>query len=175
MCPKPPEVDTMVLENYQEIDNSGSINGGESVFYKCKEANNLLNDNSGLAVFEAHCNISDPDNPTLPDTASWPICEYQPLCTVIPEPDSLSKASGLELDSSEADPALQLTALMSGEFVVYNCTNEYQPVTETGSFFSLECINGEFHAPPDEKWPICRELAAYVYTANKICMLDKFF
>ena len=157
MCPRPAETDpdgTMVLEPYVEIDNSGSINGGESVFYKCKEPDYKLNDNSGLAVFEVYCNATDPDNPWTPDTSTWPKCEYQPLCTEIPEPDSMSSESGLTRDTEDTR-----TSLLLGEFVIYNCTDEYKPVTDTGSFYSLECVNGQFNAPPDDQWPICRELA----------------
>ena len=148
MCPKPEESDadgTLVLQPYLEIDNSGSINGGESVFYKCKELDYKLNDNSGLAVFELYCNASDSENPSVPEASTWPKCEYQPLCTGIPEPDSLATASGLARDTEDTR-----TSLLPGEFVIYNCTNEYQPVTDTGSFFSLECVNGQFNAPPDE-------------------------
>ena len=157
MCEKPDESDvdgTMVLQPYNEIDNSGSVMGGESVYYKCKEPDYKLNDNSGLAVFEAHCDKSDENNPTMPAKDTWPKCTYQPLCTNIPEPDSLATASGLARDTEDTR-----TSLLPGEFVIYNCTNEYQPVTDTGSFFSLECINGQFYAPTDEQWPVCRELS----------------
>ena len=157
MCQKPPESDsegTMVLEPYQEIDNKGSVNGGESVFYKCKDPDAMLNDNSGLAVFEAHCNTTGGDKPWMLDPSNWPKCTYQPLCKDIPEPDSLSAESGLMRDSADTR-----TSLLSGEFVIYNCTDEYKPVTETGSFFSLECSNGAFIAPAEGQWPVCRELA----------------
>ena len=157
MCEKPAATDshnTMVLLPYYEIDNSGSVNGGESVFYKCKDVDYRLDDNSGLAVYEVHCNVSDPGAPWMPDPSTWPKCTYQPMCTEIPEPDGPSLDSGLA-----RDPEDTRTALLPGEFVIYNCTNEYQPVTDTGSFYSLECINGQFFAPPNEQWPICRELA----------------
>ena len=53
-----------------------------------------------------------------------------------------------------------LAALLPGEFLVYNCTNEYQPVTDTGGFFSLECRpDGQLYPPGAGSWPVCRELS----------------
>ena len=47
MCEAPDESDadgTMVLQPYNMIDNGGSVNGNESVYYKCKEPDYKLND-----------------------------------------------------------------------------------------------------------------------------------
>ena len=63
----------------------------------------------------------------------------------------LPQGSGLMKDIAD-----QRTALMPGEFVVYNCTSPTEPLCETGSFFALECINGEITAP--DVWPVCRPL-----------------
>ena len=67
--------------------------GGESVYYGC-EAGQLLSDNSGLAVFEAHCNVTAVGGPSLPDPTSWPSCGPSALCSDQPEPDAAARASG---------------------------------------------------------------------------------
>lgn len=155
MCPEPPGESgdgLMELMPYNPVDHSGQIMGGESVYYKCKDNSSLLNDNSGRAVFELLCNVSDPTSPKTAEPSSWPTCVQQTRCEVIPEPDANATASGL-LRDTVTDTR---TSLMPGEFVVYNCTDPAKPVSETGSFFALECVNGA--VTPPTVWPECRPL-----------------
>ena len=49
------------------------------------------------------------------------------------------------------------TSLLPGEFVIYNCTDPANPVSETGAFFALECVGGEL--TPPAVWPVCRPLS----------------
>ena len=53
----------------------------------------LLDDNSGKAVFELLCDVSDPDNPVTAEQSTWPSCLLQPRCTQIPTPDNNATVS----------------------------------------------------------------------------------
>ena len=73
------------------------------------------------------------------------------------------------------DVADTRTALLPGEFVVYNCTSPTEPLSETGSFFAIECLNGVLSPPA--KWPVCRPLGGsvsqYSYSKTKERILQK--
>ena len=152
MCSKPlaesPSGDLQLLP-YSPIDHQGSVMGGEYVYYKCRDDNMMLNDNSGTAVFELYCNITDPDHPKMLESASWPACVSSPRCDTIPEPDSEAATSGLVRDVADTRQSL-----LPGEFVVYNCTDPTKPVTNTGSYLALECSGGS--VTPPAWWPVCR-------------------
>ena len=109
------------------MDSNSSRELELTLVFRCKDDNMLLNDNSGTAVFELYCNITDPDHPKMLESASWPSCVSSPRCDVIPEPDSAAATSGLVRDV--ADTRL---SLLPGEFVIYNCTDPTKPVTNTG-------------------------------------------
>ena len=46
------------------------------------------------------------------------------------------------------------SSLLPAELVIYNCTDPTKPVTNTGAYFALECLNGRLEPPP--WWPVCR-------------------
>ena len=91
MCDAPPAESGdhfLVLMPYDPIDHTGKIAGGYSVYYKCAEPDMLLDDNSGRAVFELLCDITDPAHPTTEDVNTWPKCVKQTRCSDIPDPDT---------------------------------------------------------------------------------------
>ena len=120
-----------------------------TVVFRCKDENMLLDDNSGRAVFELYCNITDPDHPKMEEASSWPSCVASPLCTVIPDPDTDAASSGMVRDVADTR-----VSLLPGEFVIYNCTDPTKPVTNTGAYFALQCVGGTISSPP--WWPVCR-------------------
>ena len=155
MCSKPPESHpdqaTMALLPYIPINKKGSFPVGESVYYHCTGTDELLADNSGMAVYQLECKQDDPDKPPeFTSPTKWPKCEAKLRCRDVPNADSAAKLTGLELDPTT--PAI----LLPGEFAIYNCTDSENPVCATGSFFSIECINGVISAPGTGEWPQCR-------------------
>ena len=63
----------------------------------------------------------------------------------------------VQLSGLMRDVADTRTALLPGEWVVYNCTDPAKPLSDTGDFFALECVAGALTAPP--VWPVCRGLS----------------
>ena len=131
------------------MDSNSSRELELTLVFRCKDDNMLLNDNSGTAVFELYCNITDPDHPKMLESSSWPSCVSSPRCDVIPDPDSAAASSGLVRDVADTR-----SSLLPGELVIYNCTDPTKPVTNTGAYFALECLNGRLEPPP--WWPVCR-------------------
>ena len=156
MCTAPPpshpDQPTMILLDYVAVNAKGSFPVGESVYYGCNETlDEMLDDDSGMAVFDLKCEQDDPSTvPTYLETSKWPKCVAKPRCREIPNPDSAAKLTGLELDPDTK------AILLPGEFAVYNCTDSDNPVTDTGPFFSVECINGGLAVPTTGNWPQCR-------------------
>ena len=156
MCTAPPpshpDQPTMLLLDYVAVNTKGSFPVGESVYYGCNETlDEMLDDDSGMAVFDLKCTQDDPSkDPSYLETAKWPKCVAKPRCREIPNPDSAAKLTGLELDPDTK------AILLPGEFAIYNCTDSDNPVTDTGPFFSVECINGELATPTTGNWPQCR-------------------
>ena len=100
-----------------------------TVVFRCKDENMMLDDNSGRAVFELYCNITDPDHPKMEEASNWPSCVASQLCTVIPDPDTDAASSGMVRDVADTR-----VSLLPGEFVIYNCTDPTKPVTNTGAY-----------------------------------------
>ena len=159
MCGTPPahhpEQPTMLLLDYVPVNKKGSFPVGESVFYGCNTTlDEMLDDNSGMAVFELACTQTEGQDPSYLSTDNWPQCAAKPRCREIPNPDSAAKLTGLELDPDTK------AILLPGEFAIYNCTDSDNPVTDTGAFFSVECINGLLATPSTGNWPHCRAPSA---------------
>ena len=61
--------------DYTPIDIRGSVLEGKVVNYACKNESAILNDGSGMGVYEAEC-INGTVGPT-----TWPACDIQ-VCSV---------------------------------------------------------------------------------------------
>jgi len=156
MCTAPPahhpDQPTMILLDYVPVNSKGSFPVGESVYYGCNETlDEMLDDDSGMAVFDLKCVQDDPSKPpTYLETSKWPKCVAKPRCREIPNPDSAAKLTGLELDPDTK------AILLPGEFALYNCTDSDNPVTDTGPFFSVECRRGLGHPHHRKLAPVQR-------------------
>jgi hypothetical protein len=80
----------------------------EKAYYACTNPVAVLDDMSGLNVFELNCEAHE----TWATT--WPACYVEPTCASIPEPDA---ASGLR----RVTPG---DFVKLGEPVVYECVNK---------------------------------------------------
>ena len=154
MCSEPPaahpDQETMVLLPYVPINKKKAFPVGESVYYSCDlTKDELLDDNSGMGVYALKC-TQDGSEPSYTSPTKWPKCVAIPRCREIPNPDSAAALTSLELDPDTK------AILLHGEFAVYNCTDSENPVTDTGSFFSVECIDGVLATPTTGNWPQCR-------------------
>ena len=62
--------------DYTPIDIRGSVLEGQVVNYACKNESAILNDGSGMGVYEAEC-INGTVGPT-----TWPACDIQ-VCRIV--------------------------------------------------------------------------------------------
>ena len=70
-------------------------------YFRCKDDNMLLNDNSGRHMYELKCDDkTDPDNPSTADVSTWPTCVNTPMCNEIPEPDNNATVSIIKYHGS---------------------------------------------------------------------------
>ena len=79
--------------DYTPIDIRGSVLEGQVVNYACKNESAILNDGSGMGVYEAEC-INGTVGPT-----TWPACDIQVEVFSVKKTVILSKNQGIKVNS----------------------------------------------------------------------------
>ena len=107
LCGVPPVPhETMRLLPFDTNPNQYRV--GEHAYYYCEHADNVLDDDSGMNVYE---NLCDTGAVWVANSTTFPVCYEEPKCSPLPTP-------------SEASKLVQKTVgdnVKIGESVVYEC------------------------------------------------------
>ncbi len=91
------------------LDNKAEVRADEFAYFGCQDPEAVLNDNSGMNVYQLPCIETQSDPVWDPN---WPECYLEPTCTNLAEP---APTSGMQR-ATEGDK------VKLGDYVVYECT-----------------------------------------------------